>query len=109
MLKTQKKQTRTTRTRLSPPLVWNSLAKARVAALSCLKRRRIFWGLLVMGDEKSSSSTIMASRDREPRDRELLIPVADSTDEDASFKPSSSSSISHHTGREVNFYCCLLA
>lgn len=60
-----------------------------------------------MGDEKSSSSTIMASRDREPRDRELLIPVADSTDEDASFKPSSSSSISHHTGREVNFYCCL--
>ncbi|TQE10576.1 hypothetical protein C1H46_003814 [Malus baccata] len=30
-----------------------------------------------MGDEKSASSIVMASRDREPRDRELLIPVAD--------------------------------
>ncbi|XP_048436145.1 uncharacterized protein LOC125475456 [Pyrus x bretschneideri] len=39
-----------------------------------------FGGLLVMGDEKSASSIVMASRDREPRDRELLIPVADSGD-----------------------------
>ncbi|CAN6548057.1 unnamed protein product [Malus baccata var. baccata] len=31
----------------------------------------------------------MTSRDREPRDRELLIPVVDSGDEDASSKPSS--------------------
>ncbi|RXI05860.1 hypothetical protein DVH24_017902 [Malus domestica] len=54
-----------------------------------------------MGDEKSSSSIVMASRDREPRDRELLIPVADSGDEDASSKPSSSSSLSQHTGRET--------
>ncbi|KAM1061817.1 hypothetical protein ACFX14_026138 [Malus domestica] len=54
-----------------------------------------------MGDEKSSSSIVMASRDREPLDSELLIPVADSGDEDASSKPSSSSSSSHHTGRET--------
>ncbi|KAM2590021.1 hypothetical protein TB2_042607 [Malus domestica] len=62
-----------------------------------------------MGDEKSSSSIVMASRDREPRDRELLIPVADSGDEDASSKPSSSSSsigqpclrlAAHHTSRD---------
>ncbi|KAH9762340.1 protein CONTINUOUS VASCULAR RING 1 [Citrus sinensis] len=39
----------------------------------------------------------MASRERD-RDRELLIPVADSGDE--SSKPSSSSSSSHHAGRE---------
>ncbi|XP_050116499.1 protein CONTINUOUS VASCULAR RING 1-like isoform X2 [Malus sylvestris] len=54
-----------------------------------------------MGDEKSSSSNVMASRDREPRDRKLLIPLADSGDEDALSKPSSSSSSSHHTGRET--------
>ncbi|KAH7511926.1 protein LIKE COV 1 [Ziziphus jujuba] len=52
-----------------------------------------------MGDEKSSS-IVMATRDRE-RDRELLIPVADSVDNDTSSKPSPSSSSSHHTGRET--------
>ncbi|KAM1394467.1 hypothetical protein ACFX2F_030505 [Malus domestica] len=31
-----------------------------------LRRRISIWGLLVMGDEKSSSSIVMASRDREP-------------------------------------------
>lgn len=52
-----------------------------------------------MGDEKST--IVMASRDRErERDRELLIPVAESGVDDGSSKPSSSSS--HHTGREVN-------
>lgn len=51
-----------------------------------------------MGDDKSS--IVMASRDR---DRELLIPVADSVDHDDSSKPSSSASSSHHTGRET-FY-----
>ncbi|KAB5564060.1 hypothetical protein DKX38_004114 [Salix brachista] len=40
----------------------------------------------------------MASRHRE-RDRELLIPVADSPDLDIASKPSSSSS--HHSGREI--------
>lgn len=61
-----------------------------------------------MGDEKSSS-IVMASRDREPRDRELLIPVADSANEDISSKPSSSSSSSHHlTGREVVFRLLLI-
>ncbi|WRX32282.1 Protein CONTINUOUS VASCULAR RING 1-like - like 5, partial [Theobroma cacao] len=54
---------------------------------------------LAMGDEKST--IVMASRDRDIRDRELLIPVADSVHDDSS-KPSSSSS-SHHTGRET-FY-----
>lgn len=54
-----------------------------------------------MGDDKSS--IVMASRDR---DRELLIPVADSVDHDDSSKPSSSASSSHHTGREV-FTLCL--
>ncbi|XP_042498332.1 protein CONTINUOUS VASCULAR RING 1-like [Macadamia integrifolia] len=50
---------------------------------------------MVMGDDKSS--TAMASRDRE-----LLIPVSDSADEDASSKPSSSSATSsHHSGREA--------
>ncbi|KAH9762339.1 protein CONTINUOUS VASCULAR RING 1 [Citrus sinensis] len=48
-----------------------------------------------MGDDKST--IVMASRERD-RDRELLIPVADSGDE--SSKPSSSSSSSHHAGRE---------
>ncbi|KAH9762337.1 protein CONTINUOUS VASCULAR RING 1 [Citrus sinensis] len=49
-----------------------------------------------MGDDKST--IVMASRERD-RDRELLIPVADSGDE--SSKPSSSSSSSHHAGRET--------
>ncbi|RVW38291.1 hypothetical protein CK203_071125 [Vitis vinifera] len=54
-----------------------------------------------MGDEKSS--IVMATRER---DRELLIPVSDSVnDGDASSKPSSSASSSHHPGREV---CSLL-
>ncbi|KAG8491568.1 hypothetical protein CXB51_014845 [Gossypium anomalum] len=52
-----------------------------------------------MGDEKSM--IVMASRDRESRDRELLIPVADAVHDDSS-KPSPSSS-SHHAGRET-FY-----
>ncbi|KAJ6309592.1 hypothetical protein OIU76_014517 [Salix suchowensis] len=52
-----------------------------------------------MGDEKPE--IVMASRDRE-RDRELLIPVADSPDLDIASKPSSSSaSSSHHSGREL--------
>lgn len=49
-----------------------------------------------MGDEKSPM--VMANRDK---DRELLIPVANSGHEDAASKPSSSSSSSHHAGREV--------
>lgn len=49
-----------------------------------------------MGDEKSA--IVMASRER---DRELLIPVANTGEDDASSKPSSSSSASHHAGREV--------
>ncbi|KAJ1393517.1 hypothetical protein SESBI_34880 [Sesbania bispinosa] len=49
-----------------------------------------------MGDDKSSSA--MSSRDR---DRELLIPVADSGDDSDASKPSSSSSSVHHAGREV--------
>ncbi|KAA8534967.1 hypothetical protein F0562_029970 [Nyssa sinensis] len=51
-----------------------------------------------MGDVKSS--IVMSSRER---DRELLIPVADSVNNDASSKPSSSASSSHHSGRET-FY-----
>ncbi|KAM1923635.1 hypothetical protein ACFX15_021515 [Malus domestica] len=39
-------------------------------------------------DEKSSSSIVMVSRDRESQDCELLIPVADSDDEGASPKHS---------------------
>lgn len=53
-----------------------------------------------MGDEKSPSS----------RDRELLIPVANTVDDDddASSKPSpSSNSSSHHAGREVSFFLSL--
>ncbi|KAH8505267.1 hypothetical protein H0E87_012496 [Populus deltoides] len=50
-----------------------------------------------MGEEKSA--IVMASRDRE-----LLIPVADSPDVEVASKPSSSSSSSsHHSGRET-FY-----
>ncbi|KAE8735392.1 Protein CONTINUOUS VASCULAR RING 1 [Hibiscus syriacus] len=52
-----------------------------------------------MGDDKSM--IVMASRDRESRDRELLIPVADSPYDDSS-KPSPSSS-SHHAG-PITFY-----
>ncbi|XP_062090797.1 protein LIKE COV 1-like [Humulus lupulus] len=52
-----------------------------------------------MGDDKTSS-IVMANRDRE-RDRELLIPVADSAHDEASSKPSSSSSSTHHPGRET--------
>ncbi|KAL7239906.1 hypothetical protein ACSBR2_005719 [Camellia fascicularis] len=53
----------------------------------------------VMGDDKSSM--IMASS-RDSRDRELLIPVADSVhDGDASSKHSSTASSSHHSGRET--------
>uniref|UniRef100_A0A6N2M1V8 Uncharacterized protein n=1 Tax=Salix viminalis TaxID=40686 RepID=A0A6N2M1V8_SALVM len=52
-----------------------------------------------MGDEKSE--IVMASRDRE-RDRELLIPVADSPDLDIASKPSSSPPSSHHSGRELD-------
>ncbi|KAF3449713.1 hypothetical protein FNV43_RR10444 [Rhamnella rubrinervis] len=55
--------------------------------------------LLAMGDAKSSS-IVIAARDRE-RDRELLIPVANSVNDDASSKPSSSTSSSHNTGLEV--------
>ncbi|KAK4280891.1 hypothetical protein QN277_012450 [Acacia crassicarpa] len=51
-----------------------------------------------MADDQSL--VVMANRDK---DRELLIPVADSADEDAVSKPSSSSSSSHHAGRET-FY-----
>ncbi|THF94953.1 hypothetical protein TEA_010833 [Camellia sinensis var. sinensis] len=54
-----------------------------------------------MGDDKSSM--IMASS-RDSRDRELLIPVADSVhDGDASSKHASSASSSHHSGREPSF------
>lgn len=52
-----------------------------------------------MGDDKSSTM-VMATRERD-RDRELLIPVADSVNDEASSKPSSSSSSSHNPGREV--------
>lgn len=57
-----------------------------------------------MGEVRSSIP--MASRDR---DRELLVPVADSV-EDGESKPSSSSSSasSHHSGREVRFHIAIL-
>jgi len=58
-------------------------------AFSVTKRRRL------MGDEKSSMA--ITTRDR---DRELLIPVADTAAVSLSPKPSSSSS-AHHAGREV--------
>ncbi|PON50547.1 hypothetical protein PanWU01x14_222620 [Parasponia andersonii] len=67
-----------------------------------------------MGDDKTTSSSIvMASRDRDrDRDRELLIPVADSPHVEPSSKPSSSSSSTHHPGREVSdrgfgLICCI--
>ena len=54
-----------------------------------------------MADEKAAIA--IASRDRE-RDLQLLIPVAGSpNDVAASCKPSSSSSSSQQTGREVFF------
>ncbi|KAK2970979.1 hypothetical protein RJ640_027460, partial [Escallonia rubra] len=52
-----------------------------------------------MGDDKSSMAVMASSRER---DRELLIPVADTGDDDVSSKPSSSASSAHHSGREVN-------
>lgn len=58
----------------------------------------------MMADEKSGIAGLMGNNSRE-RDRELLIPVADSVDahDDDSSKPSSSASSSHHhSGREVN-------
>ncbi|RXI05809.1 hypothetical protein DVH24_017851 [Malus domestica] len=48
----------------------------------------------------NSSHVIIRLAETENRDRELLIPVADYGDEDASSKPSSSSSSSYRTG------CC---
>ncbi|KAJ4957708.1 hypothetical protein NE237_024819 [Protea cynaroides] len=52
---------------------------------------------MVMGDDKLS--TVMANRDRE-----LLVPISDPVDDDASSKPSSSAAASvHHSGREA-FY-----
>lgn len=56
-----------------------------------------------MGDDKSSS-IVMASRERD-RDRELLIPVANTAHDESSSKPSSSSPSSnhhhhHHSGHE---------
>lgn len=62
-----------------------------------------------MGDDKSGIVGVMGSSSRE-RDRELLIPVADSVDaDDSSSKPSSSASSSHHhSGREVKCLICLL-
>jgi len=49
----------------------------------------------VMVDDKSPSTVIGG------RDRELLIPVANSGDHSNASKPSSSSSSVHHAGREV--------
>ncbi|GAB4852596.1 Protein CONTINUOUS VASCULAR RING 1 [Ancistrocladus abbreviatus] len=56
-----------------------------------------------MGDDKPTTM-VMGSTSRE-RDRELLIPVADSSplNDDDSAKPSPSASSSHHSGRET-FY-----
>ncbi|KAL3532456.1 hypothetical protein ACH5RR_005977 [Cinchona calisaya] len=57
-----------------------------------------------MVDEKSGIAAVMGNSSRE-RDRELLIPVADSVggNDESSSKPSSSASSSHHSGRET-FY-----
>ncbi|XP_059638131.1 protein LIKE COV 1-like [Cornus florida] len=52
-----------------------------------------------MGDDRSSL-IVMANRER---DRELLIPVADSVSDEPSSKPSTPASSSHHSGRET-FY-----
>ncbi|GAU11673.1 hypothetical protein TSUD_74230 [Trifolium subterraneum] len=49
-------------------------------------------------DDDKSPSTVMGNRDR---DRELLIPVADSGDDSDTSRPSASSSSMHHTGRET--------
>lgn len=57
----------------------------------------------MMGDDKSTTM-VMGNSSRE-RDRELLIPVADSSiNHDHSAKPSPSASSSHHSGREVIIY-----
>ncbi|KAI5662829.1 hypothetical protein M9H77_22152 [Catharanthus roseus] len=57
-----------------------------------------------MGDDKSGIVGVMGSSSRE-RDRELLIPVADSVDaDDSSSKPSSSASSSHHHSGRETFY-----
>ncbi|XP_027073051.1 protein LIKE COV 1-like [Coffea eugenioides] len=59
-----------------------------------------------MGDDnKSGIAGVMGSTSRE-RDRELLIPVADSVDadDDSSSKPSSSASSSHHHSGRETFY-----
>lgn len=57
-----------------------------------------------MGDEKSTTM-VMGNSSRGERDRELLIPVADSSliHDDDSAKPTPSASSSHHSGRET-FY-----
>ncbi|KAJ8425525.1 hypothetical protein Cgig2_013252 [Carnegiea gigantea] len=55
-----------------------------------------------MGDEKSPTKVMASSSSRE-RDRELLLPVADSIvnhNHDDSAKPTPSASSSHHSGRE---------
>ncbi|KAL3535740.1 hypothetical protein ACH5RR_004201 [Cinchona calisaya] len=57
-----------------------------------------------MGDEKSGIAAMMGNNSR---DRELLIPVADSVDansDDSSSKPSSSASSSHHHSGRETFY-----
>lgn len=57
---------------------------------------------LMMGDDKST--TMVIGNSSRERDRELLIPVADSSiNHDDSAKPSPSVSSSHHSGRET-FY-----
>lgn len=58
-----------------------------------------------MGDDKSGIAGVMGSSSRE-RDRELLLPVADSVDanDDSSSKPSSSASSSHHHSGRETFY-----
>lgn len=82
----------------TPPSTTQHNTTSLLPAFELRKRRRL------MGDEKSSMA--MTPRDR---DRELLIPVADSAAGDdtaaASSKPcsSSSSSSAHHAGRET-FY-----
>lgn len=61
-----------------------------------------------MGDEKSLGVMGNTSRDR---DRELLIPVADSVDHGRDDDGASVSSSHHHSGREVCLLCadCFLS
>lgn len=58
-----------------------------------------------MGDERSLGVIMSNSRER---DRELLIPMADSVDDGASAssspKPAVSTPHHHHSGREVAIY-----